>query len=131
MTLATAVLVSMLMEAGGPSSLKSQPSASPRVVTSDDEIDESNHGLDEVNLLWGLSSSPTYSPDLRKVSQGGLMAKSSLAEIARLLVNFGADVNVTDDEGWAPLHAAAQSGYRDIAELLLGSSASLDALNKK
>jgi hypothetical protein len=54
MTLARAVLVSMLMEAGG--LLESQPSASARMVTSDDEIDESNHSLDEVNLLWGLSS---------------------------------------------------------------------------
>jgi hypothetical protein len=65
---------------------------------------------------------------LHRVSQGGLMAKSSL-EIARLLVNSGADVDVTDDEGCAPLHAAAESGNREIAELLLGSSASLDARN--
>jgi ankyrin repeat protein len=69
---------------------------------------------------------------LHRVSQGGqlVIAKSSL-EIARLLVNSGADVNVTDDEGRAPLHAAAaRSGYRDIAELLLGSGASLDARSK-
>ena len=31
---------------------------------------------------------------------------------------------------WAPLHAAAQSGYREIAELLLGCSASVDARNE-
>ena len=43
---------------------------------------------------------------LHRVSQGRLMAKSSL-EIARLLINSGADVNVTDDEGCTPLHAAA------------------------
>ena len=68
---------------------------------------------------------------LHRVSQGGqlVMAKSSL-EIAHLLVNSGADVNVTEDRGCAPLHAAAQSGYREIAELLLGSGASLDARNK-
>ena len=67
---------------------------------------------------------------LHRVSHGGqlVMAKSSL-EIARLLVNSGADVNVTDDDGWAPLHAAAQFGYHEIAELLLVSSASLDARN--
>jgi ankyrin repeat protein len=49
------------------------------------------------------------------------MVKSSL-EIAHLLINSGADVNVTNDEDCAPL---------EIAELLLGSSASLDARNKK
>jgi hypothetical protein len=51
-----------------------------------------------------------------QVSQGGLVAKSSL-EIARLLINSGADVI----KGCASLHTAAQSGYREIAELLLGS----------
>jgi ankyrin repeat protein len=58
------------------------------------------------------------------------MTKSSL-EIARLLVNSGADVNVTDDEGCAPLHVAARFGYREIAELLLGSGASLDGRNNE
>jgi ankyrin repeat protein len=58
-----------------------------------------------------------------------VMVESSL-EIARLLVNSGANVNVTDDEGWTPLHAAARCGYRDIAELLLESGASLDVRNK-
>ena len=39
---------------------------------------------------------------LRKVSHGGqlVMAKSSLRS-TRLLVNSGADVDVTDDDGWA------------------------------
>ena len=57
------------------------------------------------------------------------MAKSSF-EIVRLLVDSGANVNVTEDKGCVPLHAAAHEGYREIAELLLGSSASLDARNE-
>jgi hypothetical protein len=52
MTPARAVLASMVMEAGGlPESRPSVP-----MVSFDDEIDKSYHGLDEVNLLWGLSS---------------------------------------------------------------------------
>jgi hypothetical protein len=75
MTPGRAVLASMLMEAGGLP--ESQPSAP--MVSFDDEIDKSYHGLDEVNLLWGLSSGThvftslilshamsAYSPDLRK-----------------------------------------------------------------
>jgi hypothetical protein len=75
MTPARAVLASMLMEAGGLP--ESQPSAP--MVSVDDEIDKSYHVLDEVNLLWGLSSGThvvsslivshalsTYSSDLRK-----------------------------------------------------------------
>ena len=75
MTPARAVLASMLIEAGGLP--ESQPSAP--IASVDDEIDKSYHVLDEVNLLWGLSSGThvfssiivshalnTYSPDLRK-----------------------------------------------------------------
>lgn len=56
MTPARSVLASMLMEAGGLP--ESQPSAT--MVSFDNEIDKSYHGLDEVNLLWGLSSAPTF-----------------------------------------------------------------------
>jgi len=52
MTPARAVLATMLMEAGGLP--ESQPSAP--MESSNDEIDKSYHGLDEVNLLVGLSS---------------------------------------------------------------------------
>ncbi|KAI0266919.1 hypothetical protein BGY98DRAFT_1102336 [Russula aff. rugulosa BPL654] len=51
------------------------------------------------------------------------MTKSTgLAE--HLIAAHSEDVN--SEGGCAPLHAAAQSGYREVAELLLGSSASLD-----
>lgn len=75
MTPARAVLASMLMEAGGLP--ESQPSAP--TVSFGDEIGKSYHGLNEVNLLCGLSSGihvfsslvvshalSTYSPDFCK-----------------------------------------------------------------
>lgn len=52
MTPARAVLATMLMEAGGLP--ESQPSAP--MESFNDEVDKSYHGLDEVNLLWGLTS---------------------------------------------------------------------------
>jgi hypothetical protein len=52
MTSARAVLAAMLMETGGLPEF--QPSAP--MESFNDEIDKSYHGLDEVNLLWGLSS---------------------------------------------------------------------------
>ena len=56
--------------------------------------------------------------------------ESSL-EIARLFVNYGAEVNITDDfQGDTLLHAAARSGYRNIVELLVESGASLDIQNR-
>ena len=61
------------------------------------------------------------------------MTKSTgLAE--HLIAAHSEDVNseggIPDYEGCAPLHAAAQSGYREVAELLLGSSASLDDIER-
>jgi hypothetical protein len=70
---------------------------------------------------------------LHRVSQGGQlgMELSQRIGIARLLVNYGAKVDVTDGfEGDTPLHAAARSGYRNIAELLVESGASLDVKNR-
>jgi hypothetical protein len=52
MTPARAALASMIKEAGGIP--ESQPSAPTESFN--DEVDKSYHGLDEVNLLWGLSS---------------------------------------------------------------------------
>src|SRR6266478_934455 len=69
---------------------------------------------------------------LHRISQGSqlVMVESSL-EIGRLLVNSGANPNVTDyNEGNTPLHVAAISGYRDIAELLVESGTSFDVRNK-
>jgi len=59
--------------------------------------------LQAASLLLGNGDDPDPRDDLgrvplHRVSQGGLMAKSSL-EIARLFVNSSASVNVADDEG--------------------------------
>ena len=81
----------------------------------------------DLNSLDNLGKIP-----LHRVSQGGhlVMVESSL-EIARLLVSHGADVNATDNiEGDTPLHAAARSGYREIAKLLIECGTSPDVLNR-
>jgi hypothetical protein len=41
------------------------------------------------------------------------------AEVARLLLDHGADVNSRSKDGWTPLHYAAAFGYADVARLLL------------
>lgn len=40
-------------------------------------------------------------------------------DVAKMLVEFGADVNARQNGGWMPLHAAAQNGDIAMAELLL------------
>jgi ankyrin repeat protein len=39
----------------------------------------------------------------------------------------GVDVNVQDDEGWRPLHAAAQEGHVDAVRVLVEFRAEVEA----
>ncbi|KAK7387352.1 hypothetical protein VNO78_28083 [Psophocarpus tetragonolobus] len=48
----------------------------------------------------------------------------------KLLIKYKAEVNVEDNEGWAPLHVAIQSRDRDIAKILLVNGADKTRKNK-
>lgn len=48
-------------------------------------------------------------------------AASKNVKIAKLLIDHGADVNATQQEGFTPLHSAAHNGDLAMAELLLKS----------
>lgn len=43
-------------------------------------------------------------------------------ELVKLLVQFGADVRLTNRDGWSALHIAAYYGHRDIALYLINAS---------
>ena len=50
-------------------------------------------------------------------------ANSRRAEVARLLLDYGATVDARQEGGWTPLHAAAQSGDVELVTLLLARGA--------
>ena len=52
-------------------------------------------------------------------------------KIARILIQYSADVNSPDIDGWTPLHAAANNGDVGIVPLLLGNGADLHATQRE
>jgi ankyrin len=67
------------------------------------------------NTLSGTGLTPLYAA-----------ACGGDAELARLLLDRGADPDVKAADGQAPLHAAAYHGDADVAELLLAHGAEVD-----
>ena len=62
----------------------------------------------------------------RGVLQEALRSRSDGA--AKLLIARGAPIDHRDDEGWQPLHQAANKGRLEIIKLLVAKGAELDAL---
>ena len=50
-------------------------------------------------------------------------------DMAELLLEYGADLNSRDIEGWTPLHAAAATGNVHLISILVDSGANLVAIN--
>ncbi|MGH0180535.1 UNVERIFIED_CONTAM: hypothetical protein FKN15_004532 [Acipenser sinensis] len=50
-------------------------------------------------------------------------------EIAKILLNRGANVNARDNELWTPLHAAATCGHTSLVKVLIQQGADLLAVN--
>jgi len=64
---------------------------------------------------------------LRNQALHACIALGNSAEVARLLIEAGADVNATAAGGYAPLHLAASNGNREVITLLLEHGANRDA----
>ncbi len=50
-------------------------------------------------------------------------------EIAKILIENGADINIVDNEGWTPLMRVASMGDEKITELLVQNDARIDIVN--
>ncbi|XP_059196375.1 cyclin-dependent kinase 4 inhibitor C [Centropristis striata] len=50
-------------------------------------------------------------------------AREGFIDSVRVLMDHGADINLTDAKGNLPLHLAAREGHLDVIQLLIGSTA--------
>jgi len=64
---------------------------------------------------------------LRNQALHACIALGNSVEVARLLVEAGADVNATAAGGYTPLHLAASNGNREVVTLLLEHGANREA----
>ncbi|HZD44569.1 MAG TPA: ankyrin repeat domain-containing protein, partial [Acidobacteriaceae bacterium] len=60
---------------------------------------------------------------MRNQALHALLALSKDAEITRLLIECGADVNAAQTAGYRPLHQAAVAGREDLVRMLLDAGA--------
>jgi ankyrin repeat protein len=87
--------------------------------------------IDEVRALL-LKGVDVNSRDVFGDNAGLHWAASlGLAEMARLLIDNGADVNVRNEEGYTPLHWAAGEGQKELVVILIIHGADVNAHNKR
>uniref|UniRef100_A0A3Q0SJW5 SOWAHA-C winged helix-turn-helix domain-containing protein n=1 Tax=Amphilophus citrinellus TaxID=61819 RepID=A0A3Q0SJW5_AMPCI len=91
------------------------------------------YSLDPLEKEWIYSAAAARVPDLsqllsqdrslanKKVTALHWAAKHGNEEMATLVVNAGADVNIKSVSGYTPLHIAALHGHQHILDLLIGS----------
>ncbi|MBP7190051.1 MAG: ankyrin repeat domain-containing protein, partial [Rickettsiaceae bacterium] len=51
------------------------------------------------------------------------------AEVAKLLISYGANVNLLDKYNWTPLHIACSHGHTEVAKLLISYGANVNLPN--
>jgi len=87
--------------------------------------------IDEVRTLL-LKGVDVNSRDVFGDNAGLHWAASlGLAEMARLLIDNGADVNIRNEEGYTPLHWAAGEGQKELVVILIIHGADVNAHNKR
>ncbi|XP_037051810.1 ankyrin-1-like [Bradysia coprophila] len=64
---------------------------------------------------------------LKNITPLHLASLNGHPDVAKLLIQYGADVNATENNGYNALHLAAQTGYSEIVKLLVDKVASIDA----
>ena len=57
-----------------------------------------------------------------------ICAQNEHLEVARALIEAGADVNAKENNGWTPLYICARNGHLELARALINAGAGFDGL---
>lgn len=68
---------------------------------------------------------------LRKQTPLHLAASAGQLEVCRLLLDLGANIDATDDQGQKPIHIASQNNYPQVVQLFLQQHPQLVLANTK
>ncbi|XP_067913220.1 protein phosphatase 1 regulatory subunit 12A-like isoform X2 [Heterodontus francisci] len=72
--------------------------------------------------------------DVRNTKSGGtalhVAAAKGYLEVLKLLIQAGYDVNIKDNDGWTPLHAAAHWCKEEACRILVENFSDMEAVNK-
>jgi ankyrin repeat protein len=80
-----------------------------------------------VDRLKALLSSIQVNLDLDRGDAIGSAAAAGHTEIVQILIQAGANVNLSDRSGFTPLASAAYAGYSEIVKLLIDAGADIQA----
>jgi ankyrin repeat protein len=85
--------------------------------------------LARIALLAGANVNLIDNPEYAKNSHLHWAATSGNLQLAKLLIEYGANVKQSNGFGWHPIHCAAIHGHGEIIELLIGAGEKFDVAN--
>ncbi|KAJ6133278.1 hypothetical protein N7471_008493 [Penicillium samsonianum] len=86
------------------------------------------HDLEGSRLLLQNGADPNGNMQQLKISSLGIAAHEGYDDIAALLLQYGANIEIPDQMGHSPLHWAAKNNHPDTVRLLLSHGAEIDPI---
>ncbi|KAG7125659.1 Fibronectin type 3 and ankyrin repeat domains protein 1 like [Verticillium longisporum] len=79
-----------------------------------------------LELRKQLSSNTLAIAELESVGLEGAVQDTAILEVAKLLIDAGADINYCSDIGSPPLAIAVERNRMEVAELFIGAGADMN-----